>query len=1289
MNPVAGPASCRSLRFMPFLLALLLLPRPALAIPNPFTLVFLASLAWQLVVATTLFVPLWAASASAWFQSLAPGFRTALATALGLSLLLVLHIRVPDAPGLATPPGPLRERYADRCDPLGDDASLMGLEPGDVLIDPRLPAQFAQYHVAGACNLDPARLRDDPAFRRAIESTARRVVLIAEFRLTLAALYNHILAAGHRGDRWFVLDAGAMFFRLEHGASPPPQRVDTPIEDPSRFLQDNTTTSYARFGERLAVGRCYRLDAPNRFGQVLTFRSGPQYAAGWPLSILGAHPAWRERRQAFLATSEARGATWIEVRDSSERPHTPHETVSGNPPLVASGRVGATIDDLDRLAGGRIRSALFLCDNAMTCPAAEALARELLDRGTPVLGYVTAKSLFHRQFRFLLNRPPTTDWFPGAHWALLVAAIFAAVAARSEASRRISRHPAASGTRWRDAPREGASRLLGALGPAAAGWGMVAIAAGLPGASLGWGGLYVLDAGRAGAPTLSLLPATADLLVAAGILAFRPRGRATLLQVGYWTVGSLGFAAFVLLQVGAGLTVFEAAGLVAVVGAPAVAARVRHASGALPARLPAGTLRVPWRVVPLANAAGAPDAGQKARWLAIASGSVPTVPAAFVLRTTIRAFGDGTGRNTSRVARAVRALGPGPRIVRSSAPGEDRAGAALAGRYDSVHDVTPGDEGVAVARVLASYAREGIPADAPVAVIIQNQVAARLAGVATRETTAIGGGILVEAAFEDTAAVTSGRGAPVLWGRIGAFSRQWVGGTLGRDAPDAAAFVDVFAVLGRRFGHPLSIEWAFDGRRLLLLQVRPASPEGAEASPKAPGEGFTALFLLLSRRRFRGEEVVLDGIPLAELQYGTTPATTELAGALYREGGRALAVGGWPHRRLALAGPDPAVVSLDGGLYLNRVPRHPATDLLVRPFASWLRLGWRLWPGRPLGRLDAAIRETHALLLDAAGRHESPAADVPEAWARCRRTRDLVAGRVARDFLDAGLLQGTIGRAPDAALPADPVLAAAGRGPEAVRALAGTLPYRGLREWALEQPRLGELDADRPAMTRAFAARDACFAAANASATRAGTLLALARDNLSFGVALLRLDLVALGNRFGLPEGTVFRYRWEDLTAAVTTGDLPPPTVVPTAPDPRLPPRFTLARLEAWAAGDRDLAPDASAGFWVSGTGPVTGRVVPFDGALTASDDRPIRVVRHPEVRDVVNVPDDVVVVALAGNRLSHAAQVLRDRGIPGLFGADAFQDRLVSGRRVRLEADGRIVPCDEATAREPPVPGK
>ncbi|OQC34098.1 MAG: PEP-utilizing enzyme, mobile domain [Deltaproteobacteria bacterium ADurb.Bin058] len=68
-----------------------------------------------------------------------------------------------------------------------------------------------------------------------------------------------------------------------------------------------------------------------------------------------------------------------------------------------------------------------------------------------------------------------------------------------------------------------------------------------------------------------------------------------------------------------------------------------------------------------------------------------------------------------------------------------------------------------------------------------------------------------------------------------------------------------------------------------------------------------------------------------------------------------------------------------------------------------------------------------------------------------------------------------------------------------------------------------------------------------------------------------------------------------------------------------------------------------------------------------------IKVVEHPTVQDVISLPKNAVLVALSGNRLSHAAQVLRDRKIPGLFGAAKFADKLQPGNTVVIDEDGVI----------------
>jgi hypothetical protein len=385
---------------------------------------------------------------------------------------------------------------------------------------------------------------------------------------------------------------------------------------------------------------------------------------------------------------------------------------------------------------------------------------------------------------------------------------------------------------------------------------------------------------------------------------------------------------------------------------------------------------------------------------------------------------------------------------------------------------------------------------------------------------------------------------------------------------------------------------------------------------------------------------------------------------------------------MADAGPDPAIVVIDGGVYLSLLPRRLLAHLLLRPAAWWQRQAWRLAPGGPLARVAASVEDAAVRLRDAARTAEPVEGNARAAWARCRRTLDLVTQRLAPDFLDAGLVASAVRGEDDPLGQADPVLRALGRGPDGVQEIAERLPYRSVREWALEHSRLGEAAAGRSGMARAFAARDACFPQERSARGRSGRLLALARDNLSFGVALLRMDLAAVEAALGLPVGAVHRYDWPTIGTAAETGRAPAPTDPPVRPDPCLPSRFTLGHLERWVAGDRDAAPGSALGFWVSGRGPIEGRVVDRDVPGAPPGETPIRVVVHPDVREMASMPEGGVVVALAGNRLSHAAQVLRDRGIPALFGAEAFRTVVQPGRRVRLEPDGRIVGRDEEEIR-------
>jgi len=1177
---------------------IIMLPRPAFAIPNPFTLVFLAALGWQLLLGLVLMLPVWLYGLTSSFKAWPSYIRFRLIAILTATVLALFHFLVPDTPNHLHPSNQ-RESYARSCEPLGKYAVDIGLGPKDILLDPRLPAQFAMYHVKGACNVDPERLRGDLDFRHYLESTGDRIVLIAEFRITVADLYNDILNDGYSSQKWMVLDSGTMFFRLGNGGNA--ELVSGPIKgDYHVFMVVNTTYSYQTLAPFVVADPAYFLATPNRFGQQLTRRSGPFYSSGWSMSILGSNKAWLERRQSWLFGPDAHDVVKIKVVDSSQKPFERGFLYSDKSKTLTTGRVGASMAALDKAAGYQIEKAIFLCDNSMSCPAAEILAREQLDRGGQVLGYVTENSIFDEYFRELLNKKPRAD-FGQTYFAILIALSVSVVLhiAVTRRIRRFSSKPFA----------DSVLRITASFGPAVIGWVAVYFVA--ESFQPGIFGLYLTDAGRVGLLGLSMLYFVAVLLLAISILTFSTKTK------WFWLVSTILFLGFMALPPVTGITVLEAVTLILTIAGTPLLARATEG----------GKKGDGWQIIPLRQAR-IESVGQKARWLAIALDHLPNVLPGFVV--LVDDPEQLTPSQLEKISRFLKRLGPGKRIVRSTAPGEDTKGAATSGKYASVPDVLPGDEGKAILEVLKSY---GLAQGQRAAVIVQNQLAPKMAGVATREEQSQGGGILVEAALGDIAAVTSGKAGGIISGRIGAFSRSWHRSS---DLPPAKAFLDIFAILERRFGQPIMIEWAFNGHQLLVLQVRPTAFANQDQND------FTALAKTLSKHRLSRKQTVLDCTMFPEFSNGTSALTIELVKEIYEAGS---IIKSWSYQKLANTGPKPQVVLINQKLFMNMVPSRLVSYFLVKPFVWFTNFLWRLAPHRIIDETLGDIRASYKKLQEAALQDLKPL----QLWA-------LVTSELARDFLTAGIIVDILAKGQD--LTMDPVLAAAGKG--SIAKLAIDFPYRSLSEWSLETPRLGADDLDL--MLGAFVKRDQFFPMPKTPADQALTLLALARDSLSFAVAILRLALL---REFGGNTG-IFNRSFQELETGFDFKHPQPLKLI--QPKPGAPSKLNLIQLEQWISGDAvDQA--KSAGFWVSCKGRVIG-VVDGDGSNAGHI---IKVVEHPTVQDVISLPKNAVLVALSGNRLSHAAQVLRDRKIPGLFGAAKFADKLQPGNTVVIDEDGVI----------------
>jgi phosphohistidine swiveling domain-containing protein len=230
-------------------------------------------------------------------------------------------------------------------------------------------------------------------------------------------------------------------------------------------------------------------------------------------------------------------------------------------------------------------------------------------------------------------------------------------------------------------------------------------------------------------------------------------------------------------------------------------------------------------VVPLGRAG--PGAGHKARNLRWLIEHRYRVPPGVVV---IGARRDGTEQLGEALEGHVRA--GIEYAVRSSAEVEDSAAWSFAGQFATVLGAT-GLEGVvqAVTQVAASahdprlrpyLDHAGVDPDSvEMAVIVQEMVPAVAAGVAFSRNPLTGlGEVVIEAVPGTGAALVSGEASPERW------VRRWGDWTERPDASSApedvvAELATIVTRVARARREAVDVEWAWDGRALHLLQVRP------------------------------------------------------------------------------------------------------------------------------------------------------------------------------------------------------------------------------------------------------------------------------------------------------------------------------------------------------------------------------------------------------------------------------------------------------------------------------------
>ncbi|MEV8542449.1 PEP/pyruvate-binding domain-containing protein [Streptomyces sp. NPDC051572] len=392
-------------------------------------------------------------------------------------------------------------------------------------------------------------------------------------------------------------------------------------------------------------------------------------------------------------------------------------------------------------------------------------------------------------------------------------------------------------------------------------------------------------------------------------------------------------------------------------------------------------------------------AGSKAANLARAArAGLPVLPG-FVIP-------EGAGDDPATVRRAWRDLsdsGTRPLVVRSSSPQEDTEQSSLAGQFASVLDVRGWSDFCTAVRTVLDSAHRPDGSTAPMAVLVQPMLAARVGGV-------MFGADPVEGRT-DQMPVSAVRGGPdSLVSGEQAGTNYWLsrrGRLLRTEPPTAEALLTPselrrLARLARRarqvFGGPQDIEFGFGfaeegdqvgGGRLWLFQSRPITAMAARPSRGARllGPGPVAETL---PEQLQPLEEDLWVTPMAR---GLT-AALDIAGSAPRRLLRTVpvvtTVGGWATADLRLLGAAP--------------PRHRWLALLnPAPGARRLGAAWRV------GRLTAALPGLAADLVADVDRRlaqvSAPGAlPGPDLTAQLRWTRAALVSLHAQEALTGALL---------------------------------------------------------------------------------------------------------------------------------------------------------------------------------------------------------------------------------------------------------------------------------------------
>ena len=634
--------------------------------------------------------------------------------------------------------------------------------------------------------------------------------------------------------------------------------------------------------------------------------------------------------------------------------------------------------------------------------------------------------------------------------------------------------------------------------------------------------------------------------------------------------------------------------------------------------------------------------GKAANLVALARSNLP-VPRGFVLLSRARDAGEPAAAVAAAAALSA------PLVVRSSAAGEDAAGAAAPGIYASVRDVEPTGVAAAVRAVWASadgdaaraYARMRGRADGGMAVLVQEQLAGVRGVVYTRlPGEPDGDRVRVECAPTARAAETTRAGDPVD-----------VDPALPLAAGDLRALVALAVDAERAIGAGAGadVEWVWTGDRFVLVQARPIVHPPANA-----------------RRRPLPPNALADapaGVWRWDASHNPDPLSPAHASLVARVDAAGLA----PARMQVIA----------GYLYVEETPPvdTPAPD------ANAL---WR--------RFDELAARMDAALAPVVG---DPAPTLDAALA----AHDEVYGIYAREL---GPLLSAARRAnPEAAVPAHTGhgvgawLDRAARGEidrdQLVRQIGAMAP-----EWDLAAPTYAESPAlvDRAvAVRRASASGDAAAVADRTVAARrasaSGDAAAVAdsaaaaavaigeEDDLYYAraQALVRRALLARARALDLSDPDDIFYVSVDDAARLPAGAI---AKAARAARARRAVQATYRMPLVIRDGAPDDEPRAAGVFRGRGSG---GRArgpafLLEPGARTPVPAGAVAVARAVSPASAVLLGGAVALVCEHGGALGHAAALARELGIPCVVGARGVADGLSQGTLLLVDGGAGLVVC-------------